>query len=89
MNTIHERDAYMLANALIDVWSGRKRRFHYATVPMEDVAWEAHITTEPDAYVAEDATKIAVRELLAKGYRWVRTDGDWAVFEKEIPGGQP
>jgi methionine aminopeptidase len=56
---------------------------------MEDVAWAAHITTEPDAYVAEDATIRAVRELLAKGYRWVRTDGDWAVFEKEITGGQP
>jgi hypothetical protein len=88
MNPINERDGYMLANALIDVWSGRKRRFHYATVPLEDVAWAAHITTEPDAYVADDAATQAVRELLAKGYRWVRTDRDWAVFEKEIIGGR-
>jgi PfaD family protein len=36
----------------------------------------------------EAGTSDAVRELLAKGYRWVRTDGDWAVFEKEITGGR-
>jgi hypothetical protein len=38
----------------------------------------------PDAYVAEDAETIAVRNLPAKGYRWIRTDGGWAVLEKEI-----
>jgi hypothetical protein len=81
---MNERDAYMLANALVDALSGRKRRFHYATVPAEYVLLASRIDTGPDAYVADDAATIAVRDLLAKGYRWVRTDGEWAVFEKEI-----
>ena len=81
---MNERDAYMLANALVDVWSGRKRRFHYATVSAEAVLLAGRIDVRPDAYVAEDAETIAVRNLLAKGYRWIRTDGGWAVFEKEI-----
>jgi len=80
---MNERDAYMLANALVDV-CGRKRRFHYATVSAESVLLAGRIDVRPDAYVAEDAETIAVRNLLAKGYRWIRTDGGWAVFEKEI-----
>lgn len=36
----------------------------------------------PDAYVADDATSRPLREALDKGYRWVRTDGEYAVFEK-------
>jgi hypothetical protein len=81
---MNERDAYMLANAIVDSLAGRKRRFHYATVPAEYVLLAARVNVEADAYVAEDATTIAVRELLEKGYRWIRTDGGWAVFEKEI-----
>jgi hypothetical protein len=78
------RDAHVFANALVDALSGRKRLFHYATVPAEYVLLCARVNAEPDAYVAEDATTIAVRELLAKAYRWIRTDRGWAVFEKEI-----
>jgi hypothetical protein len=88
MNPINERDAYILANAALDVWSGRKRRFHYATMPAEDVILACREAAEPDAYVAEDFRTRAVRRLVTEGYRWVRTDGDWAVFEKEITGGQ-
>ena len=81
---MNERDAYMLANALVDVWSGRKRRFHYATVSAESVLLAGRIDVRPDGYVTDDAETIAVRNLLAKGYRWIRTDGGLAVFEKEI-----
>jgi hypothetical protein len=35
---MNERDAYMLANALVDALSGRKRRFHCATVPRGIIA---------------------------------------------------
>jgi hypothetical protein len=38
----------------------------------------------PDAYVSDDPDTRAVRDLLAKGFRWVRTEGDVAVFEKEV-----
>ncbi len=81
---MNARDAHVFANALVDALSGRKRRFHYATVPAEYVLLAARFDAGPDAYVAEDAATIAVRDLLVKGYRWVRTDGGWAVFEKEI-----
>jgi len=81
---MNERDAYMLANALVDVWSGRKRRFHYATVSAESVLLAGRIDVRPDGYVTDDAETIAVRNLLAKSYRWIRADGSWAVFEKEI-----
>ena len=37
-----------------------------------------------DAYFADEFHTKAVRDLLAKGYRWIRTEGEWAVFEKEI-----
>ena len=30
---MNERDAHVFANALLDSFAGRKRRFHYATVP--------------------------------------------------------
>ena len=41
--------------------------------------------TQPDAYLSEDLNSelSGIRDALNKGYRWVRTDGDYAVFEKE------
>ena len=44
---MNERDAYMLANALVDVWIGRKRRFHYATVSAESVLLAGRIDVGP------------------------------------------
>ena len=41
------------------------------------------VLTNPDAYISEDATTAALRDLLAQGYRWVRHDEYWAIFEKE------
>ena len=59
-------------------------RFHYVTVPMEQVFDAARLCTEPDSYIAEDRESKEIRDLLFKGYRWVRTDCGFAVFEKEI-----
>ena len=39
----------------------------------------------PDAYVSKDADTAVVRELLKCGFRWVRTEGELAIFEKEVP----
>jgi hypothetical protein len=50
---------------------------------MEDVASAVQVLTNPDAYISEDATTAALRDLLAQGYRWVRNDEYWAIFEKE------
>lgn len=37
---------------------------------------------KPDAYLSEDHETRALRTALAEGYRWVRTDRDFAIFEK-------
>jgi hypothetical protein len=39
----------------------------------------------PDAYVSEDADTVVIRSLLERGFRWIRTEGELAVFEKEVP----
>ena len=39
----------------------------------------------PDAYVSDDADTAAVRELLKCGFRWVCTEEELAIFEKEGP----
>ena len=59
------------------------KKYQYATLPMEEVASALQALTNPDAYISEDATTAALRNLLAQGYRWVRHDGYWAIFEKE------
>jgi hypothetical protein len=42
------------------------------------------IATHPDAYLSEDADGqiVALQQALAAGYRWVRTEGDFAILEK-------
>jgi hypothetical protein len=59
------------------------KKYQYATLPMEEVASALQVLTNPDAYISEGATTEALRDLLAQGYRWVRHDEYWAVFEKE------
>jgi hypothetical protein len=59
------------------------KKYQYATLPMEDVASAVQVLTNPDAYISEDATTAALRDLLAQGYRWIRHDEYWAIFEKE------
>jgi cytochrome c biogenesis protein len=36
-------------------------------------------------YVSEDADTLVIRFLLERGFRWIRTEGELAVFEKEVP----
>jgi|GEM_PF-6374277 len=63
------------------------KKYQYATLPMEEVASALQVLTNPDVAAwrcsNEDATTAALRDLLAQGYRWVRHDEYWAVFEKE------
>lgn len=37
----------------------------------------------PDAYIAEDAESLEIKTALDRGFRWIRTDGDVAVFERK------
>ncbi len=62
-------------------------RYHYITIPFDDIEpilRGIDPEAKPDAYVADDAPARILRDLLAKGYRWVRTDGDFAIFEQAI-----
>lgn len=82
---MNERDAYQLARAFAEVFASRRRGYEYACVDVDAVR---SLTMEPkyaDAYVSEDSDTAAVRELLERGFRWIRTDGELAIFEKEVP----
>lgn len=37
----------------------------------------------PDSYISSEPATDSLREAVRMGFRWVRTDGEWAVFEKE------
>ena len=49
-------------------------------------AFRHRAITQPDAYLSEDLDSelSGIRDALNKGYRWVRTDGEYAVFEKAL-----
>jgi hypothetical protein len=38
-------------------------------------------SNKPDAYVSKDSDTTGIREAAQKGYRWIRTHGENAVFE--------
>ena len=59
------------------------KKYQYATLVSEDVAAAMQVLTNPDAYIAEDGTTAALRDLLTQGYSWVRHEEYLAVFEKE------
>ena len=59
-------------------------RYHYVTIPAMDVIEAGRLTIEPDSYIADEATGRAIQEILQKGYRWIRTDEGFAIFEKEF-----
>ena len=82
---MNERDAYQLARPFTEVFASRQRRYEYACVSIEAVRALSAEPKYPDAYVSEDADTVAVRELLERGFRWVRTEGELAIFEKEVP----
>jgi hypothetical protein len=60
------------------------RRFRYAAMKFASVLDVMYVPiTKGGAYPSDDADSKAFEELMAKGYRWIRTDSDWAIFEKE------
>lgn len=60
--------------------------YDYVTMPIADVlaltaTFDA--ATMPGAYISDDASARTYRDLLAAGYRWIRTEDGQAIFEKE------
>jgi hypothetical protein len=56
--------------------------YDYKLIPFRSMIALCGCANYPDAYVAEDAESNALRNLLTEGYRWIRTDADYAIFEK-------
>ena len=50
---------------------------------------QAHL--RPDAYLSTslNGELDAIRGAVAAGYRWIRSEGELAVFEKQCPGHNP
>ena len=84
---MNEKEAYQLATAFARVHETREasRTYKYATVPLSAVVGMMMVPVPKDSYLSEDGGVKAVRYLLAEGYRWVRTDDVWAVFERLTP----
>lgn len=61
----------------------KPKKYQYKTLPADEVATCLQVITNPDAYISADATSNATHNLLEEGYRWVRSDGHWAIFEKQ------
>ena len=63
--------------------------FQYKLFRIADVvALFRHTTTPlPDAYLAEsaDSDLAHIRLALSQGYRWIRTEGEFAIFEQACP----
>ena len=74
---MNERAACQLARDFAEPFASRRRGYKYARVSFEP--------KYPDAYVGEDAYTVTERELLKCGFRWIRTEGELAIFEKEVP----
>jgi hypothetical protein len=82
---MNERDAYQFARAFAEVEESRRRGYEYACVSVEAVRALTAEPKYPDAYVSQDVDTAAIRALLERGFRWIRTEGELAVFEKEVP----
>ena len=61
-------------------------RYNYLVLPAEQVktifAAAAMGSALPDSYLSEDEVSKALAIAIDSGFRWVRTDGDSAIFEQ-------
>jgi len=56
--------------------------YEYETLPLRQVCEVFQFCEHPDTYLAEEPITIEIRRLLKHGFRWVRSEGDFAVFER-------
>lgn len=65
------------------------KKFEYLTVPVA-LAREAFAhNLEHIQPVSQRKRAEQMEEILQQGYRWVRTDNDYAIFEREIAVKKP
>jgi hypothetical protein len=58
-------------------------KYEYATIPVSLMHECSTVPLEDGAFVSEGLHAAKVRELLAGGFRWVRTEGEVAILERE------
>jgi hypothetical protein len=81
---MNERDSYMLARAFAEVVASRKRRFEYASVNADAVR-AGDRPPDANGCLREPGPRHGGRARPAgQGFRWVRTEGELAIFEKEV-----
>ena len=58
--------------------------YSYITLPVSVAHWVsvAPDKSKPDSYISEEPGMDEFRQALRDGYRWIRTDGDFAILEK-------
>lgn len=61
-----------------------KTVYHYVTVRAAEAAECLQYQSNPDAYITGDLASNALADLINRGYRWVHTVGEWAVFERQL-----
>ena len=61
-----------------------QERYRYAVFPRELMLAISIIPVEPDSYIADEIGMEKIREYLALGYRWIRSEGDSAILERII-----
>jgi hypothetical protein len=57
-------------------------RYRYVTVRAVTLCELMQLVVDRDAFISTNDESEKILRLFDQGYRWVRTDGDWAVLEK-------
>jgi len=57
-------------------------RYEYETMQIAQVVGLTMFCDKKDSYRANDEYAIELRRMLSLGFRWIRTDGEYAVFER-------
>lgn len=57
--------------------------YEYEILPYDEVVAIFKFTEDPGAYLSEDSISKELKRILSQGFRWVRSEGDFAVFERE------
>lgn len=60
--------------------------YQYITLPFLFVLHQTERETMhfPDAYIAQDKNTQMYRQVLAAGFRWIRTEEETAIFERIV-----
>lgn len=57
-------------------------RYEYELLPACEVIPILQFNNDPDSYLSRDSIGEELQRLKEKGFRWIRTDGDFCVFER-------